>query len=491
MADEDAVQTIETTEVTPINVFGKNSFSFSAKTTESSTSKGWGKVRQEVGIKFDSWEMAMQVVDKQFRGELAREVQRQVTAKVPDNPHGKVFLFAVAFFAAYFLFRQDDMGLPDKPVMSKGFALVLIWVCSTICGKAMGKVGMPGLLGNLLSGIILKNAIAYPGGGYDYDSVVCPGFGNVTDSGSSSDLLGEGRMLAAGGGATHPQWCINKSINGLPDEWASDIITCGLAIIFMRGGLELDLDLVKKAGAAALRLTVCPGVMEALSVMVVAKVLFSMKPILGLSLGFILAAVSPAVVVGAMFDLKKKGYGVKQNIPVLVVAAASMDDVVAISGFSIAIAFAIPSKVATTTTTVLNAIHGPLTIGVGFGMGIVCGNIAAMTQVWDKHWKRVAIVALQGFLLAFAAKHLEREWTIDGAHPIGASTGAHAPTHRPYPPALPAGPTRRPYLPRRPSSSPPPLSPPAPAASSGEEATHWRAAGWRTQGSSGRSLWQA
>ena len=39
-------------------------------------------------------------------------------------------------------------------------------------------------------------------------------------------------------------------------------------------------------------------------------------------------AVSPAVVVGAMFDLKQAGYGVAKNIPVIVVAAASFDDVV-------------------------------------------------------------------------------------------------------------------------------------------------------------------
>ena len=88
-----------------------------------------------------------------------------------------------------------------------------------------------------------------------------------------------------------------------------------------------------------------PGVCEALMVAVFSMFIFGMGFILGLSLGFILAAVSPAVVVGAMFELKKKGYGVKQNIPTLVVAAASMDDVVAISGFAIAIAFAIPQKV--------------------------------------------------------------------------------------------------------------------------------------------------
>ena len=145
--------------------------------------------------------------------------------------------------------------------------------------------------------------------------------------------------------------------------------------------------------------------------------------ILGLSLGFILAAVSPAVVVGAMFELKKKGYGVKQNIPTLVVAAASMDDVVAISGFAVCIAFAIPTKGSTTVTLILNIIHGPLTIICGATVGFITANVCAMTKVWDKHWKRVAIVALQGFFLAFCAKTLERDWIIDGAHPIGASTG--------------------------------------------------------------------
>ena len=155
---------------------------------------------------------------------------------------------------------------------------------------------------------------------------------------------------------------------------------------------------------------------------VFSTIIFGMKFILGLSLGFILAAVSPAVVVGAMFDLKKKGYGVKQNIPVLVVAAASMDDVVAISGFAICIAFAIPSK-GGTTALVLNIAHGFITVGVGFLLGLICGNVSAMTAVWDKHWKRVAIVTIQGFFLAFMAKTLEREWVIDGAHPVGASTG--------------------------------------------------------------------
>lgn len=46
-----------------------------------------------------------------------------------------------------------------------------------------------------------------------------------------------------------------------------------------------------------------------------------------------------------------------------------------------------------------------------------------MTKVWDKHWKRVAIVSVQGFFLSFGAKTLEREWYVANAHPIGASAG--------------------------------------------------------------------
>jgi len=383
-------------------------------------SKKWGRVKEATGIKFDSWDMALQVVDAGWRGELAREVQRKVEEKIPDNPWAKAALVFIAYWTAWFCLR-DDMAPPDNPFPSKGFAVVLIWVCSTLGGKLMGKIGMPGLLGNLLSGVILKNAIAYPGGTYNHEDAVCPPAPGCSASSSGSI---SGRMLAGGVDYSHPHWCITKSINGLPDDWASDIITFGLTIIFMRGGLELDIDLIKKALPSALYLTFLPGVCEALMVAVFSMFIFNgMGFTLGCTLGFILAAVSPAVVVGAMFDLKKRGYGVKQNIPTLVVAAASMDDVVAISGFATFVAIAIPPAGATTTTWVLIGLHTPIALGLAVLFGIIGGNIAAMTTVWDKPWKRVAIVALQGFFLSFCAKKLEREWYIANAHPVGASAG--------------------------------------------------------------------
>jgi solute carrier family 9B (sodium/hydrogen exchanger), member 1/2 len=83
-----------------------------------------------------------------------------------------------------------------------------------------------------------------------------------------------------------------------------------------------------------MRLTACPGLVEAVVVGVAAMLLFKMPLALGLTLGFILAAVSPAIVVGGMFDLQTRGYGVKRGIPSIIVAAASFDDVLAITGAS-------------------------------------------------------------------------------------------------------------------------------------------------------------
>ena len=53
-----------------------------------------------------------------------------------------------------------------------------------------------------------------------------------------------------------------------------------------------------------------------------------------------MAAVSPAVVVPGLLDLQKRKYGVEKGIPTMVIAAASIDDVLAISGFGISLGLA-------------------------------------------------------------------------------------------------------------------------------------------------------
>eukprot|EP00397_Hematodinium_sp_SG-2012_P017740 GEMP01018151.1.p1 GENE.GEMP01018151.1~~GEMP01018151.1.p1 ORF type:complete len:344 (+),score=57.82 GEMP01018151.1:609-1640(+) len=97
---------------------------------------------------------------------------------------------------------------------------------------------------------------------------------------------------------------------------------------------------------------------------------------LALCMGFIIGAVSPAVVVTGMCNLQRQGYGVAQGIPSLVVAAASLDDIVAISGFSMAsgCAFAVEGP------WYAGALKGPLTMIIG----VMCGLTAliVIAVVW-------------------------------------------------------------------------------------------------------------
>jgi len=131
-------------------------------------------------------------------------------------------------------------------------------------------------------------------------------------------------------------------------------------------------------------------------------IFFDMEFPLAISMGFILAAVSPAVVVVGMFNLQKKGYGVAKGIPSLVVAAASFDDVVAISGFSIAISFAIPHNESDEGhSMVMTLLHGPLEIILGVVLGLTGGHILALTKVWNKRWKRTAITFGLGMAFMF------------------------------------------------------------------------------------------
>ena len=48
-----------------------------------------------------------------------------------------------------------------------------------------------------------------------------------------------------------------------------------------------------------------------------------------------ISAVSPAVVVPCLLHLSEMGYGIAKGIPTLVIAASSIDDVLAISGFGV------------------------------------------------------------------------------------------------------------------------------------------------------------
>lgn len=110
------------------------------------------------------------------------------------------------------------------------------------------------------------------------------------------------------------------------------IRSVALVTIMLRSGLGLSLKSLKTVGKPAVLMSFLPGIMEASSIAVLAYFFFDFSFVQGFILGFMLAAVSPAVVVPAMLNLIDKKLG--GNLPTMILASSALDDVVALSFFT-------------------------------------------------------------------------------------------------------------------------------------------------------------
>jgi len=109
--------------------------------------------------------------------------------------------------------------------------------------------------------------------------------------------------------------------------------TLALIVILLRAGLGISRTSLNQVGGAALRMGVLPCVVEGTAVAICGYALLGFSVVEAGMLGFILAAVSPAVVVPAMLEFKAAGLGKEREVPTLVLAGSSLDNVVAITIF--------------------------------------------------------------------------------------------------------------------------------------------------------------
>ena len=115
-----------------------------------------------------------------------------------------------------------------------------------------------------------------------------------------------------------------------------------LYIILFRAGLGLDRTGLKTHGMNAISLSIIPCLFEAFIVSSASMLIFKLPMVESFLIGFVIAAVSPAVIVPQMLKLKEEGIGTKKKIPTLVLAGSTIDDIVAISGFGICLAMLAP-----------------------------------------------------------------------------------------------------------------------------------------------------
>ena len=99
-----------------------------------------------------------------------------------------------------------------------------------------------------------------------------------------------------------------------------DLRKIALIIILLRAGLGIKRETLNKVGVPALKMSCIPGICEGLSIMFVASYILGISKIEAGMLGFIIAAVSPAVVVPPMLNFISRGKGEKKGIPTIILS---------------------------------------------------------------------------------------------------------------------------------------------------------------------------
>uniref|UniRef100_H2YWT7 Cation/H+ exchanger domain-containing protein n=1 Tax=Ciona savignyi TaxID=51511 RepID=H2YWT7_CIOSA len=90
---------------------------------------------------------------------------------------------------------------------------------------------------------------------------------------------------------------------------------------------------------------------------------------------FMIAAVSPAVVIPSLIILQDKGLGVAKGVPSLVMAASGIDDVLAIAGFTVLLGLAIPTGLEEEIESFISQTFAIIEIIIGIISGLVLGML--------------------------------------------------------------------------------------------------------------------
>lgn len=178
---------------------------------------------------------------------------------------------------------------------------------------------------------------------------------------------------------------------------AADLRLIALIVILLRAGFQLSRDTLNRVGYLAFRLSFIPATFEATAIILLGPHLLGLTYLESALLGFVLSAVSPAVVVPFMIRFIEQGKGVKKGIPTLVLAGASLDDVYVITVYSALIGIYTGQKV--NIIWKLAGIPLSICLGIGFGLLMGCLLYRLFERFNPRATKRVLIILGLAILL--------------------------------------------------------------------------------------------
>lgn len=203
-------------------------------------------------------------------------------------------------------------------------SLAIIILLGLMAGKILERFNMPGLLGMIILGLII--------GPYGFNVL-------------QADMI----------------------------NISADLRKIALIIILLRAGLGISKEDLKKNGITALKMSSIPAIIEGFSIALASVKLLGFSFVQGGILGFVIAAVSPAVIVPSMLSLIEGEVGGAKGIPTLILAGASMDDVFAITIFGVFLG--LYSGTGTKVGMKL------LSIPISILLGILAGGLIALVLV--------------------------------------------------------------------------------------------------------------
>lgn len=191
-----------------------------------------------------------------------------------------------------------------------------------------------------------------------------------------------------------------------------DIRKIALIIILLRAGLGISKNDLNRVGPTAIKLSCIPGIIEGFAIAFISSILLGFTFIEGGILGFIIAAVSPAVVVPQMLEYLEKGVGTNKGIPTLILAGASIDDVFAITIFTTFLGLYSGSQ----TNIGAQLLNIPISIILGVLLGALIGVILVVMfrKYHIRDTKKVLLILGCAIILIVLENFLKSKMEIAG-----------------------------------------------------------------------------
>merc|ERR1712046_291321 len=202
---------------------------------------------------------------------------------------------------------------------------------------------------------------------------------------------------------------IPDQLNGLGAGLNSMLRSIALAIIMLRAGLGLDFAMLRKSSLSTMFLATGPCIGEATTIAVLANIIFpGMSWPFCFMLGFCIADVSPAVTTPILLDLNIQKRGTRKGVPTILLAAGSVNSVMAIVFYKITEEFAWTGDIS--PESIVSIIGMKFFVQV-FGIGGVCGwvmgkFVRACWYLTEDKTARFMIMFLMAMLTLFGFKQV-------------------------------------------------------------------------------------